>query len=60
MTVTQQVTEAEIDAVVTALRAWAIASFGWEEDYVDPDLPAGAKVAIEALDAYRSKVNAIK
>ena len=49
-------TNAEYQAVAAAIRQWAIATFGeFKEGFIDSDLLAGAKVAVDTLDALRAK-----
>jgi hypothetical protein len=53
---TKVATQAEYTAVAAALKAWAIATYGeWKESFIDSDLLAGAKVAVDTLDATRAK-----
>ena len=48
-------TNAEYAIVADALKAWAIATYGeFKESFIDSDLLAGAKVGVDALDAYRA------
>ena len=49
-------TQAEYQTVAAAIRAWAVQTEGtWKESFIDADLMAGAKVAVDALDAFRAK-----
>ena len=45
-------TQAEYQTVAAAIRAWAVQTEGtWKESFIDADLMAGAKVAVDALKA---------
>lgn len=51
-------TPQEYAVVAAAIKAWAIKTFGqFDESFIDSQLPAGAQVAVNALDAYRAKEN---
>lgn len=51
-------TQADYATVAAAIKEWALKTFGpFKEGMIDEELPAGAKIAVDALDAFRAKEN---
>lgn len=54
-------TQADYATVAAAIREWALNTFGsFKEGMIDSNLPAGAKIAVDALDAFRAKQTTTK
>lgn len=51
-------TQQEYSIVAAAIKAWALKTYGqFEESFIDSDLLQGARIAVDALDAFRAKEN---